>query len=400
MDKVKRNQLNRFTILKELYECESSNGILAIDSPEFLEKCNISKQEIDNAIEFLKEKMLIENYGESAYSIAKINSYGKQEYERLVNSPNESGNYLDAIVNYIHIGEMNNSQIQQGSCIKSKNIVVGDYKKEKSNNETNDFKKANLLYQQITKLKSDLEFIFKRIFDFQNRHRFVNIDDPLLKNLLDDYINCKGELTNMDQGLFKVLKDIDLGKPIENKFTSDKPFYVNSHFDGFEKEVTNAMRILNLKKESLEFEKENINNKLIPFLSMSFDDNDTELNEYFKNILISLKIEFTTGERYSVRSIPEKVIKRIEDADVLIIVLVKREELKAGGYSTTGWLLKELGIALGSKKGLIALVENGIKDLGGLNMEKEIIYFSRDNLVEMQKATIKFLEALKENKLI
>ena len=295
---------------------------------------------------------------------------------------------------------MNNSQIQQGSCIKSKNIVVGDYKKEKSNNETNDFKKANLLYQQITKLKSDLEFIFKRIFDFQNRHRFVNIDDPLLKNLLDDYINCKGELTNMDQGLFKVLKDIDLGKPIENKFTSDKPFYVNSHFDGFEKEVTNAMRILNLKKESLEFEKENINNKLIPFLSMSFDDNDTELNEYFKNILISLKIEFTTGERYSVRSIPEKVIKRIEDADVLIIVLVKREELKAGGYSTTGWLLKELGIALGSKKGLIALVENGIKDLGGLNMEKEIIYFSRDNLVEMQKATIKFLEALKEHKLI
>ena len=77
MDKVKRNQLNRFTILKELYECESSNGILAIDSPEFLEKCNISKQEIDNAIEFLQEKMLIENYGESAYSIAKINSYGK-----------------------------------------------------------------------------------------------------------------------------------------------------------------------------------------------------------------------------------------------------------------------------------------------------------------------------------
>ena len=48
------------------------------------------------------------------------------------------------------------------------------------------------------------------------------------------------------------------------------------------------------------------------------------------------------------------------------------------------------------------MVEKGIdeKYSAGLNYGKEIIYFERDNLSEIERATIKFLEALKEHKLI
>jgi hypothetical protein len=64
------------------------------------------------------------------------------------------------------------------------------------------------------------------------------------------------------------------------------------------------------------------------------------------------------------------------------------------------WLLKELGIAQGAQKDVIAWVENGIKDIANLEYEKELIHFDRDNVREIERATIKFLEALKEHKLI
>jgi hypothetical protein len=48
----------------------------------------------------------------------------------------------------------------------------------------------------------------------------------------------------------------------------------------------------------------------------------------------------------------------------------------------------------------IAWVEKGIKDIADLNYDKEIIYFERDKVKEMKKATIKFLEALKVHRLV
>jgi len=139
---------------------------------------------------------------------------------------------------------------------------------------------------------------------------------------------------------------------------------------------------------------------VVPFVSMSFDPSDQETNEYFTGILEALQIEFETGERYSKDSIPQKVQSRIRSSDLFIVIFVKRDKIRVGEYTTPSWLLKELGIAQGARKDVIALVERGIKDIGGLNYEKEIIYFERDNVKEMEKARIKFLEVLKEHKLI
>ncbi|MBL7083432.1 MAG: hypothetical protein ISS41_07370 [Candidatus Aminicenantes bacterium] len=138
----------------------------------------------------------------------------------------------------------------------------------------------------------------------------------------------------------------------------------------------------------------------VPFISMSFDDRDRDINDYFTNILKALKIDFKTGERYSKDSIPQKVKNRILSSDLFIIIFVKREKIDDGGYTAPSWLFKELGIAQGKQKDVIALAERGIKDIAGLNFEKEVIYFERDKIIEIMKATVKFIEALKEHNLV
>ena len=139
---------------------------------------------------------------------------------------------------------------------------------------------------------------------------------------------------------------------------------------------------------------------VVPFISMSFDKSDQDINHYVTGILKALQIDFETGERYSKDSIPQKVQSRIRSSDLFIIIFVKRDKIEGGGYTTPSWLLKELGIAQGTQKDVIAWVEKGIKDIAGLNYEKEVIYFNRNDEKEIEKATIKFLEALKEHKLI
>jgi hypothetical protein len=140
--------------------------------------------------------------------------------------------------------------------------------------------------------------------------------------------------------------------------------------------------------------------RIVPFVSMSFNESDQDINQYVTGILDALQIKFETGERYSKDSIPEKVQSRIRSSDIFIIIFVNRDKIEGGGFTTPSWLHKELGIAQGAKKDIIAWVEKGIKDIAGLNYEKEVIYFERNNVKEIEKATIKFLEALKEHNLI
>lgn len=139
---------------------------------------------------------------------------------------------------------------------------------------------------------------------------------------------------------------------------------------------------------------------VVPFVSMSFDEADKEINDYVTGILDALQIDFETGERYSRESIPQKVQSRIRSSDLFIVILVKRAKIEDGGYTAPPWLYKELGLAQGAQRDVIAWVERGIEDLAGLDYEKEVIYFERDSVKEMKKATIKFLEALKEHNLV
>lgn len=136
--------------------------------------------------------------------------------------------------------------------------------------------------------------------------------------------------------------------------------------------------------------------KRIPFLSISFREEDRDINDYIKGILEALEIDYNSGERYSTESIPDKVRGRILGSDLLIGVFVKRGKVKGGGYSTPSWLVREATIALEAGKDVIPLVEKGITDIAGLNLQKEAIPFERANAAAMQTATVRFLESLND----
>ena len=57
--------------------------------------------------------------------------------------------------------------------------------------------------------------------------------------------------------------------------------------------------------------------------------------------------------------------------------------------------MRETFTAHGQNKQFIALVEDGVTDVGGLEIDRELIFFQRNNAISMQEATIKFLQALK-----
>lgn len=260
---------------------------------------------------------------------------------------------------------------------------------------------------KISKTKA-IQLIDEKIsqFDKVNAHYKLKFLDVEYKVAYGGTLNLLTELfgeeemkkfqTDTNTSLYLVLKEPD---PNDNMFES------------FRVHLEECIAKLKVYKEKIQnFWPEQVEvgsaakivfpSKILPFVSMSFDDADKDINEYVTGILKALQINYETGERYSKKSVPEKVQNRIRDSDLFIAIFVKQDKIERGGYTTPSWLLKELGIAQGAKKDIIAWIERGIKDIAGLNFEKEVIYFNRQDVKEIQRATIKFLEALREHGLV
>jgi len=146
--------------------------------------------------------------------------------------------------------------------------------------------------------------------------------------------------------------------------------------------------------------KENLKKSKVPFVSISLREEDKNANVYFTSILDSLQVKYMTGEPYSEKNIPEKVESLIRECDVLISIFVGRGKLKKDQYTPPSWLIREVVYAKSIGKGIILLVEEGVKDIASLNYEKEIIYFQRDDPKKMKNAADRFLQALKVHKVI
>jgi len=137
------------------------------------------------------------------------------------------------------------------------------------------------------------------------------------------------------------------------------------------------------------------------FVSKSFDLADRELNGYFERLLGAAGIAIATAEDYTDEPIPVRVERILSECDFLVgIYVIKYEDTTKSKVVTSQWLMRETFTAHGQKKKFIALVEKGVNDVAGLNIDKELIYFDRNDLVSMKEATIKFVQALRWHKLI
>ncbi len=63
------------------------------------------------------------------------------------------------------------------------------------------------------------------------------------------------------------------------------------------------------------------------FVAQSFDEHDSEVNEFFRDILTELSIHCFTGERAEARSISEKVKALIAKCELFFCILPRRERI-------------------------------------------------------------------------
>lgn len=131
------------------------------------------------------------------------------------------------------------------------------------------------------------------------------------------------------------------------------------------------------------------------FVSKSFNHKDRDINLYFEQIMKSVGIEIATAEDYTGETIPDRVERILHSCDFLVgIYVIRYEDSSNKKIVTSQWLMRETFTAHGQGKEFIALVEEGVTDIGGMDIDKELIYFKRDDIIMLQEATIKFLQAL------
>ena len=131
------------------------------------------------------------------------------------------------------------------------------------------------------------------------------------------------------------------------------------------------------------------------FVSKSFDFADRGLNSYFERIMRAAGIDIATAEEYTDEPIPVRVERILSECDFLVgIYVIKYQDPQKQRVVTSQWLMRETFTAHGQGKKFIALLEAGVSDVGGLNIDKELIVFSRNDMTSMQEATIKFVQAL------
>jgi len=132
------------------------------------------------------------------------------------------------------------------------------------------------------------------------------------------------------------------------------------------------------------------------FVSKSFDLADRGVNSYFERLMQAAGLETATAEEFTGEPIPVRVERILSECDFLVgIYVVRYEDLHKKKVITSQWLMRETFTAHGQGKEFIALVEDGVNDTGGLNLDKELIFFKRDDVARMQEATVKFLQALR-----
>jgi hypothetical protein len=132
------------------------------------------------------------------------------------------------------------------------------------------------------------------------------------------------------------------------------------------------------------------------FVSKSFDLADRAINSYFERLMIAAGLEIATAEDYTGESIPQRVERVLSECGFLVgIYVIRYEDSAKQKIITSQWLMRETFTAHGQGKKFIALVEHGVNDTGGLNIDKELILFERNNVTSIQEATVKFLQALR-----
>lgn len=135
-DKIKAE---RFRFLNHLYEVSGGNTEQIFDTDEIGNKLGLGQDETDKVEQYLEDEGLIASL-ELGGGIGITHS-GVVEVEKAISHPESPTQYFPAI-NFIQIGSMVNSQIQQGTNSSIQTSTIGTYEKTQVENLLSEIKSA------------------------------------------------------------------------------------------------------------------------------------------------------------------------------------------------------------------------------------------------------------------
>jgi hypothetical protein len=111
------------------------------------------------------------------------------------------------------------------------------------------------------------------------------------------------------------------------------------------------------------------------FLSFRYDDVNKRLASQVEELIESHSLSAVTGDVLGGEAVTPEVLKQVEEADGLIALLTRRDQLANGKWTTHPYCLVELQHARTNGKPTIALIEDGVDEAGPFR-ENEHIAFS------------------------
>jgi hypothetical protein len=116
------------------------------------------------------------------------------------------------------------------------------------------------------------------------------------------------------------------------------------------------------------------------FLSFRYDDAGKQLARLVEDLLESHSLRATTGDVLGGEILTPEIQRQIEDADALVALLTRRDQLQNGSWTTHPFCLQELQHARGKGKPAVAIVEDGVA-MGGFEQQYEYIPYNAEQLL-------------------
>ncbi|HTU64409.1 MAG TPA: hypothetical protein VMF52_00550 [Steroidobacteraceae bacterium] len=117
------------------------------------------------------------------------------------------------------------------------------------------------------------------------------------------------------------------------------------------------------------------------FLGFAFRPADEELVRWCDRLFASQLVHVFTGERLGGDALTPAVQARIDQCDVVVGLLTRRDAKADGKFTTHDWVRDEINYGRNKGKRAIAVIEEGV-DVGGMYQGHEMIPLDRANPLE------------------
>ena len=133
------------------------------------------------------------------------------------------------------------------------------------------------------------------------------------------------------------------------------------------------------------------------FVSISFNDEDKEVREWFFHIIRSLGIKPYIASEPEPREPHKKIREKIASSNYFIAILTKRTKINGKNlWKPPDWILSEIGMAFQLNKPIGVFIENGVKANGLIPRITDYVKFDREKLLDTMPKIITLLLKMRD----